>query len=92
MTGQAVLDIEDESITKAVFQPNTTRMVRKLFDVMISTVDSCYIIAGMDGAIISIDQDKMERMAERRGIDLARYETPVRNFISSYLNKVNKKD
>ncbi len=92
MTGKDIVALDDESIAKAVFQPDTSKMAGRLFDVMISTVDSCYIIAGMDGTIISIDQDKMERMAERRAIDLARYETPVRNFISSYLNKVNKKD
>ncbi len=92
MEAKAILDLEDENIEKAVFQPNTPKMARKIFDIMISSVDSCYIIAGMDGTVISIDQDKMERMAERRAIDLARYETPVRQFISSYLNKISKKD
>lgn len=92
MSGEDILDLEDENITKAVFQPDTSRVAGTIFDVMISSVDSCYIIAGMDGRIVSIDQDKMERMAERRMIDLAKYENAVRKFISSYLSKMNKKD
>jgi len=92
MSGKEILALEDEDIENAVFQPDTSRIAGNIFDMMISSVDSCYMIAGMDGRIISIDQDKMERMAERRAIDLARYENPVRKFISSYLSKVNKKD
>ena len=92
MSAKDILDMDDESITKAVFQPQKSRISGTIFDVMISSIDSCYIIAGMDGRIISIDQDKMDRMAERRCIDLARYENSVRKFISHYLTKVNSKD
>ena len=92
MSAQDIVALEDEDIAKAVFQPDTSRVARGIFVIMIVTIDSCYIIAGMDGRIISIDQDKMERMAERRAIDLARYTSPVRQFISSYLEKVNQKD
>jgi len=92
MSGKEILELEDEKLEKAVFRPDTSNIAGNIFDMMISSIDSCYVIAGMDGRIISIDQDKMERMAERRAIDLARYENPVRKFISSYLSKVNKKD
>lgn len=92
MAAKDIIALEDDDIIKAVFQPNTSRISGRIFDIMIATVDSCYIIAGMDGRVISIDQDKMERMAERRALDLARYANSVRQFISSYLEKVNQKD
>lgn len=92
MTVEAIMELGDESIEKAVFQPSSSNLSRNLFGVMRSSIDSCFIVAGMDGTIIAIDQDKMERMAERREIDLARYEIPLRKFTSSYLRQINKKD
>ncbi len=92
MSAKDILALDDKDIEKAVFPPPAPVIAGNIFDIMITSVDSCYIIAGMDGTVISIDQDKMERMAERRAIDLARYETPVRQFISSYLSKISKKD
>ena len=92
MTVEQILELDDKSIEKAVFQPDSSMLAKKLFMLMHSTVNSCLIVAGMDGRVIAIDQDKMERMAERRSIDLARYEIPTKNFISAYLKQMNKKD
>ncbi len=90
MSGAAILELEDEQIEKAVFMPKSSNLSVKLFNLMLNTVDSCYITAGMSGAIIAIDQNKMETMAERRGIDLARYDKSVRKFISGLLHTLNK--
>ncbi len=92
MDVEAILALEDESIEKAVFLPNSSKLAKKVFGVIQSSVNSCLVLAGMDGRVIAIDQDKMERMAERRELDLVRYETQVRHFISKYLSQMNKKD
>ncbi len=85
--------MDDEAITKAVmYPPDLGVLSKKLFGLMQDTVDSCYIVAGMGGSIISIDQDKMEVMAERRGIDLARYDVYVRKFIRAFIKNANKGD
>ena len=92
MSTKEILDLEDESIERAAFMPDSSRLAVKLFNIMMNTVDSCYITAGMSGAIMSIDQNKMEVMAERRGVDLARYDKSVRKFTSMLLNTMNSKD
>ncbi len=51
-----------------------------------SLADSCYIYAGMDGAVVGVDIDKLENMAKRRGIDLVRYHF----FTSFYANKLSE--
>ena len=92
MTAEEIIDLDDESIQKAVFQPDSSRLAQNLFNVMHATVNSCFILAGMDGRVVSVDQDKMEIMADRRKIDLVRYEGSVRKFIGAYLKQINKKD
>lgn len=92
MTAEKVLALKDETIEKAIIQPPSSLFAQRLFNLMHSTINSCFVVAGMDGRVIAIDQDKMERMAERRNIDLARYELPVKKFISAYLMQINKKD
>ena len=92
MEVEKILELEDNSIETAVFQPVSSVISKKIFNLMHSTIGSCFITAGMDGSVIAIDQDKMERMAERRSIDLVRYEIPLRKFTSAYLRRINMKD
>ncbi len=92
MTVEAIIELDDKSIEKAVFQPDSAVISKNIFGLIHSTISSCFITAGMDGSVIAIDQDKMERMAERRNVDLVRYEIPVRKFTSAYLRQINKKD
>ena len=92
MTTDKILALKDERIGKAVMQPSSSILAQNLFGLMHSSINSCFVTAGMDGRVIAIDQDKMERMAERRNVDLARYEIPLRKFMGAYLKQINKKD
>ncbi len=92
MTTKEVLDLKDPDIEKAVMMPTTSQLATSLFYLMLDLVDSCYITAGMSGTIIAIDQDKMETMAQRREIDLSRYNKPVKHFTRTLLTSINKEN
>jgi len=85
-----IKELEDEVIEKAVFLPQESKLSHNIFSMVVKNVDSAIITAGMDGRIVGIDKDKLERMGSRRGIFLPKYDFFVDDFISKYLKFLNK--
>lgn len=81
--------MNDKTINEAFFVPKTGALSLKLFYFLYQNVDSAIILGGMSGRILAIDKDKLERMAERRGIDLPRYDKIVSVFIQKFILHMN---
>jgi len=83
MTAEEVLALEDEFFHKAFFPPEAPPLAYELFAFLRINHPHCFIAGGY--GIIGIDKNKLEQMAERRGLELVRYEQFVELFIEKAL-------
>jgi len=82
MSREEIEELGDEMILKAVTPPNAPQLAYELFNFIHTNIKYC-LIPTMESVLV--DKDKLERMAERRGVDLVRYDQFVDLYIERFL-------
>jgi len=83
MSPEDVKALDDEYMLEAYFPPVSPPLSYEIFVFLRTNHLHCILSNGY--GIIGIDKDKLESMAERRGIELVRYDQFVELFIERAL-------
>jgi hypothetical protein len=81
MTKEAIEKLDDPYLEKAAFVPPAPQKAYEIFFFLRTNIPHCAIPSGY--GIIGVDKDRLERMAERRGIELIRFD----QFVELYIEK-----
>lgn len=82
MTAEEVFELGDEVLNEAITPPESCELAIELFKFYYSNIRSC-VIPNLNAIIV--DKDKLEKLAERRGIELVRYDAITNKFIEEYI-------
>jgi len=84
MSREEIEALNDDYLLEAAFVPHASMLATEIFSFLHTNAQHCLIPAQF--GIMGIDKDKLERLAERRGIELARYDV----FVELYIEKAVK--
>ncbi|RLB71201.1 MAG: hypothetical protein DRH04_02225 [Deltaproteobacteria bacterium] len=90
MDSKAILELDDQEIEDAIFMPKTASIAKTIFSFLVDFHSSC-LVFGMAG-VSGFDRDKLERLAERRGIDPTKYDIMVGVFEERLMRSLTSKD
>ena len=91
LSSQDIIDLKDEEVNKAFFLPSMSPMAHKIYKFVYSNISGCKIYSGgMSSYVAGVNKDRLERLAERRGIDLVVFDYFVNNYTNAMLEQQNK--